>query len=1123
MSDHDGSNSSNGSDALREAIAALEAQRARLGDAVIDTAVAPLRRQLAALSAPAPSPAPTPAALHMRQVTVLFAAQCTPDAAGGASTLDAEDAAEADALLLRRLQTVINAHGGRVMRFMGDGLKAVFGVDGARDDDAERAVQAALQLHEAAREHAQWLRQHFAPKPQLDCALRVGLHSGPVMLGAGVEAQNTASGFNVHLAARMHQVAPAGSVCISRATADLLRGAFVLDAQPPRVMKGVTEPQLTFLVRHALPSGPQRGIDGVSTALVGREPELQALREAWQGVVQARRGHALAVIAEAGLGKSRLQAEFQAELRRKHPGALLLHAAAHPSSRLAPYGLLRELLLRWAAQQDGVRNLAQHVDPPSQAKRLQQALQAELRDATAAGRIAALVGVAAPSAGDAADAAFAALRDWLARLAARQPLLLVIDDAHWADDGTLALLRACADDPALPLLLLLLARPELDERAAWQQRPLPRIELAPLDDAARHALAAQMLARLSAPVSTAASPSPSAAPSSIASLQALLTGRGGGNPLHMEELLRALIDDGSIDTHGEHWHADPAQLQARLHSDCVPGTLIGLLQARLDALPPAERKAVQAAAVTGTVFWDDVLPTQQRSVLPALLRRQWVQLRTPGAFAGAVEYEFSHPLLQQACYDSTLKAARRAAHERSARWLAERLGDAARGAHLALAAQHFERAGLRADAASWYARAAHDAERRWSARDGLALIDHWLALLDDDALEQRFEAQTLRLQLLDNAGERAAQRAGLVELEALAERAGNLQWRASACIDRALLADRLSDFVEAANLAQRGAALAEAAADWDLATLGHGERAWALRRLGRPRAAVESAECALALARQHGPAHRLAQLLAVRAALAEQLGHPAEACARMREAVAVAHGSGSTKTLAILQCNLADALATAGQATAAHACLNAARPVLLEIDNRQTLAYAQSIEAALALIDDRPEAAADAWRQAASIARAIDDRYNAARSELHLARVLLQRGDVAAAIGLGQRAHADFEAGANADEALEAQALLAWAHARTGRRDQAAELLNTLEAALEAQRAAATESPPVPPPLGLLHRRWRAWNEFDPARAGAALAAARAAFNAQRADFTDPAERATFESAVPAHRELIQG
>ena len=254
---------------LVAAIAALESQRATLGGAVVELATAPLLALLAALLRPT-----RPTRLKHRQVTVLFA-----DVVGStalANAMEAEDTLNLLSDALRRMAAIVEAHQGRVLRFSGDGLKAAFGMDETREDDAERAVRAGLAILAAFREQAEVAaRQHGIT----DFAVRVGVHSGDVALYVGVKDDNIAMGAAVNIAARMEQHAPPGGLRISVETWSHVRGLFKVEAQPPLHVKGIEAPMQTYLVSAALErsaASVERGLQGLATPMVGRDTVCSA-------------------------------------------------------------------------------------------------------------------------------------------------------------------------------------------------------------------------------------------------------------------------------------------------------------------------------------------------------------------------------------------------------------------------------------------------------------------------------------------------------------------------------------------------------------------------------------------------------------------------------------------------------------------------------------------------------------------------------------------------------------------------------------------------------------------------------------------------------------------------------
>jgi class 3 adenylate cyclase len=286
-----------------------------------------------------------PPALQQRQVTVLFADMVGSTAM--AQGLDAEDTLAVLGAALKRMADIVQAHQGRVLRFTGDGVKAVFGMDAAREDDAERAVRAGLAILQAASVQAEQARRLHGIA---DLAFRVGLHTGSVALGAGVEADNTAVGAAVNIAARMEQSAAPGTLRISQDTWSQVRGLFDMQEQPPLQVKGVEAPMQTYLVRAALDrstASVERGLRGLATPMMGRDVEFQRLLQAVAQARQTRQLQALTLLGDAGLGKSRMLRELTAVLRAESagPGACrVITLRSQPDGQLRLWGLMRSLL-----------------------------------------------------------------------------------------------------------------------------------------------------------------------------------------------------------------------------------------------------------------------------------------------------------------------------------------------------------------------------------------------------------------------------------------------------------------------------------------------------------------------------------------------------------------------------------------------------------------------------------------------------------------------------------------------------------------------------------------------------------------------------------------------------------
>ena len=632
-------------DRLAATIAALEAQRGVLGDAIVDTALAPLKRELAARSAQATQQQ------QLKQVSVLFV-----DVVGSTAIGQQLGPEEIHALMdgaLERFTTVVHEHHGRVLQYTGDGMLAAFGSEQANEDDVENAIRAGLGIIEDARQQAPEVqRRHGVP----DFNVRAGVHTGTVLLGGGVDAEGSIRGATVNIAARMEQIAPPGKLRVSHDSYRHVRGQFDAIEQAAISVKGVEQPLRSYLIERAKPRAfhvPTRGIEGVHTPMVGRESELAALHAAFNAAASECRARSVTVVAEAGLGKSRLLAEFQ-ETLSQHMCWLLL-GRAHPRSALHPYGLLRDMLARQfqiseadsadLARSKLIQGLAGQFADEGEAPihLLGHLIGLDFSDSV---HLRELLGDEPEFRKRAFDAAALCLR----RLSTSRPVVVVLDDLHWADPGTLEFMgHLMASNHDTPLLSLMLTRPALFEtRPGWATAtgPSVQLELKPLDKSFSHRLADLLLNRL---------------PEVPAAVRALLTGGAEGNPFYMEELVKMLIDEGVILAGPEGWKVLPDKLLGAR----VPPTLTGVLQARIDALEPRERRALQQAAVVGHVFWDralEAIDPNAIEVIVSLLRKRLIVRHDAPTFDDASEYAFRHNLLHQVTYDGVLKAAKIAAH-----------------------------------------------------------------------------------------------------------------------------------------------------------------------------------------------------------------------------------------------------------------------------------------------------------------------------------------------------------------------------------------------------------------------------------------------------------------------------
>ena len=489
-----------------------------------------------------------------------------------------------------------------MLQYAGDSILAVFGADEAREDDAERAVRCGLALLELGKALGAEVR---AAHGHDGFNVRVGVHTGGVLLGGGVDADGSIRGIAVNIAARMEQTAPAGALRISHDAYAQVRGLFEVERQEPLAVKGVDEPIQSYLVLRAKARSfrlGSRGIEGVATRMIGRDAELEALQDAFKRLFIDRSLAAVTVVADAGIGKSRLLYEFAAWSDARPESFFLFRGRATPQTQGQPFGLLRDIIA-WRfqiADDDSIetarRKMEQGIVPlfldddgpdlaEGHAHLLGHLIGIEWRESRHVKGI-----LDDPK--QIRNRAFHAAAQLFRRIgrADGSPVVLQLEDLHWADNESLDFLAYLAEiDRDVPLLMLACCRPTLFERrASWcAERVHRRIDLQPLGKDMSRLLVSELLKKL---------------PEVPAALRELVTGGAEGNPFYMEELVKMLIDQGAIET-GEVWKVNAE----RLLLTKVPPTLTGVLQARLDGLPAPERLTLQQASVIGPVFWDRAL------------------------------------------------------------------------------------------------------------------------------------------------------------------------------------------------------------------------------------------------------------------------------------------------------------------------------------------------------------------------------------------------------------------------------------------------------------------------------------------------------------------------------------
>jgi class 3 adenylate cyclase/tetratricopeptide (TPR) repeat protein len=760
---------------LRAAADALEAQRAVLGDAVVEAGLGPLNERIAALE--------SPVAEERKQVTTLFA-----DLVGFtemSERLDPEDVREVLDRYFALWTAAIEARGGVVEKFIGDAVMAVFGMRQAYEDDPERAVLAALEMVGSLADLNRALDSEGGP----ELAMRVGVNTGEVVIGAvgdRREEEWVAIGDPINVAARLQAAAPVNGILIAHSTFRHVRGVFDVQEVSPLDLKGKSDPVRAYVVERAKPRSfrsPTRGVEGVETSMVGREAELHRLQEAFHAAAEGEPGM-VTVVADAGMGKSRLLEEFVAWLDLLPDEIVYVKGRARQGADGDAFSLLRDTI--------AFRFQILDTDPPPVLRDKLAAGFGEAGGPIASlgldGDRSALIGHLLgfdlgpeslpvdlePQA--AREQGMAAFTEWVHQLAAGDPVVIVLDDIHWADDASLDLAASLVTEPVDARILVVCgARPTLHaRRPSWQsgERRHRRVDLLPLSARDSRRLVVDILREV---------------PDLPDDLRDTVAGTAEGNPFHVEELVKMLIEDGVVVKGTDSWSV----AHDRLTTVRVPETLVGVLQARIDVLDPEEKSVLHRAAVIGRSFWDRAVSAlgdggDVAGPLTELRTRELVYGREMSSIADADEYVFKHAVLREVAYGSVLRRVRRDYHARAAAWLSAVVEATARADEFAaLVAAHHDEAGQAGEAATWYLRAGRSAAGRYANTEALALLEKAEGLTDEDDLELRYEVAGTRQEIHGILGDRAAETEDLDALARLADRLADDRKRIDVALRRA--------------------------------------------------------------------------------------------------------------------------------------------------------------------------------------------------------------------------------------------------------------------------------------------------------------------------------------------------
>jgi predicted ATPase/class 3 adenylate cyclase len=1098
---------------LATAIAALQAQRELLGDAVVETALAPLRARLRSLAAQ-PDSKKTDSEQTLKQVSVLFA-----DVVGSTTLsqqLDPEDLHTVMDEALARCTAIVHRHGGKVLKYAGDSLLAVYGADEVQEDDAERAVQSGLDLLEEGRRQGELVLQRYRHE---GFNLRVGIHTGPVLLGGGLDAENNIRGFTVNVAARMEQTAAAGALRISHDTYHQVRGVFDVVPQEPLQVKGVDAPMVTYLVLRRKPRAfrvSTRGIEGVETRMIGRDAEMEQLQDAFKRMYSQRGLNVVTVVADAGVGKSRLLFEFENWAEARAEIFYFFQGRSHPLTQNQPYGLLRDIVA-WRLQ------IADNDSMATARMKLEQGLVpfflaedgADMAQAHAH-LLGHLIGL------DFADSkhvqnilddgrqirnrGFHAAAQMFRRFSIQNsaPVMLLLDDLNWADSGSLDFLSYLIQvNRDVPTLIVAMTRPTLfEQRPDWPGlTDTQRLLLEPLDKGGSRQLVNELLKKM-AEIPTL--------------LRELITSGAQGNPFYMEELVKMLADEGAIVTTGEQWSINAEKLLAT-H---VPQTLTGVLQARLDSLKPSEKLALQQASVIGFVFWDQplaMLDPDSPANLGALVQHELVVPHQDTALddmvEGVREFAFSHQVLHQVTYDTLLKRTRRAHHAQAAMWFASQTGARA-NAFLATAAEHFLKADDAQQACEYFTRAAEHAAARYAHEAVSSYVATALTLTDQAA--QRWRLLDVRERTLDLQGRRVEQHADIEALQQLSEALDDDRRRCEVAWRHSSFAMRTGDYCTMEAAARQTLALAARIKDDLMALRGQHRLAIALTYLGDSAIGHTLASEALAKARALGERQVETLLLNALSVIADSRGDQFASLAFDQQDLVINRELGNKRNEAIALGNLGNAWVRLGEDAQARTHLEECLRLTRAVGDRAT---EPNILANLSMLALRQgdDASALAHAQAAL------DMAEAVQSPVFQAIALCALGNAELALGRHSQATAAFK---RAQE-------LALSLDNATRHDASAGLLRVALAQQDAAMARQMVEELLPhlgsdvalvgteAPYLIRLTCHQALARIGDPRAAQLLASAHADLLAEAITISDAALRKSFLNNIPEHRTIV--